>query len=81
MDGAAKYLIEISLSPTFGAMIDSVTTNNVHFSPWSLNKYPNNQVYYWRVSMIDRDNKRGPASDAVLILGSGRRVYLPFQTR
>ncbi len=75
--GAASYRLEISNSPTFATLFDSITTNNIQFTPTKL--YPNN-VYYWRVAIVDKNNRQGPFTNAILILdptGYGYKSYMP----
>lgn len=77
--GAALYKLEISQSPTFTPLYDSITTPTTRFTP--LREYNLMATYYWRVAIIDGDNQTGPFSDAIIILnpfGDSGRLFLPF---
>ena len=65
VNGAAKYRLQVSTAANFSTTYDSVDTNNTTFTPTK--KYANN-TYYWRVAIIDADNKVGPYNNATLIL-------------
>lgn len=62
--GAAKYRIEVSLYENFGTTLDAVTTNNPRYTPTKAYKA---EGYYWRVQMIDRDNRPGPFVETVQV--------------
>jgi len=76
--GAAAYRLEVSTAPTFAPLYDSVTTHSIQFMPTK--KYAEG-TYYWRVAIVDKDNKLGPFNDAIIIVGSGFKVYLPLVIR
>ncbi len=76
--GAANYQLEISLSPTFGAIYDAVVTNNTRYTPNRLYQTP--QTYYWRVAMIDQQGRVGPFTGAQIILDPSdlpNKLFLP----
>jgi len=75
VNGAAAYRFEVSISPTFAPLYDSVTTNNVIYMPTK--KYSDN-TYYWRVAIIDKDGKLGPFNDAIILVKSGYKIFLPY---
>jgi len=76
--GAAAYRLEVSTAPTFAPLYDSITTHNIQFMPTK--KYADG-TYYWRVAIVDKDNKLGPFNDAIIIVCSGFKVYLPLVIR
>lgn len=79
---AAAYKLEVSQSPTFAPLYDSVTTNTIRYTP--LKTYATNVVYYWRVAIMDKDRKLGPYTDATIILGTGsgsKKLFLPLLRR
>jgi uncharacterized repeat protein (TIGR01451 family) len=86
VSGAAKYKLETSLYPTFSPVIESVTTNNTRYTPTRV--YGLGQAYYWRVAMVDKDNKQGPFAESVLrmeyadlqVFKSGPAVAQPGET-
>lgn len=59
--GAAKYKLEVSLFPTFSPAYESVTTVNARYTP--TRRYDMGNTYYWRVAMVDKDNKQGPFAE------------------
>lgn len=65
VDGAAKYRLEVSIAANFSSTYDSVETNNTTYTP--IKVYANN-TYYWRVAIIDNNNKVGPYNNATIIL-------------
>lgn len=80
--GAAAYRLEVSLYPTFSPLYESVTTNNTRYTPTKA--YDTYKTYYWRVAIIDKDNKIGPFNDATIILDPsfGKiKLYLPMLRR
>ena len=78
--GAAAYRIEIATDRNFSQMVDAVTTNHAHFTPTKI--YASGRTYYWRVAIIDKDNKIGPFNDATIILGlGGPEIFLPLVKR
>jgi hypothetical protein len=82
VDGAANYVLEISQSPTFGAIYDSVYTNNTRYTPNRIYETP--RTYFWRVAMIDQNNKMGPFNDAEVLLDPNDlpyKLYLPLNKR
>jgi len=78
VNGALRYKLEISTVPNFSALYDSVETNNTRYTP--LTRYANGS-YYWRVAIIDRDNNYGPFTDATLLIGVDKRIFLPLVKR
>ncbi len=79
VDGAAAYRLEVSLYPTFSPTYDAVTTNNTRFTPTKI--YPDG-TYYWRVAIIDADNRMGPFNNATIILTEyPYKIYLPSTLR
>lgn len=80
--GAANYQLEISLSPTFGAIYDATLTNNIRYTPNRLYQTP--QIYYWRVAIVDQNGKMGPFTDAQIILdplNQANKLFLPITLR
>ncbi len=75
VDGAAYYRIEISKYKTFSPLYDSVTTINTQFTPTK--NYDKDVAYYWRVAMIDRDNRQGPFTGSTIVIEVGKKIYLP----
>jgi sugar lactone lactonase YvrE len=79
VDGAARYKLEVSLYPTFSPTYESITTNNTRYTPTKI--YPDD-TYYWRVAIIDADNKMGPFNNATIILTEyPYKIYLPLVLR
>ena len=79
VDGAATYLFEVSLFPTFYPVYDSQETINTQYTPtWS---YTSDRVYYWRVAIRDRSGRLGPFTDARIIIGDVYPAYLPLIQR
>lgn len=77
VNGAAKYRLQVSLSPTFATIYDSVDTVNTRYTPRK--SYDPRKTYYWRVAIVDSDGKVGPYTDATIILDPyPYRVYLPL---
>ncbi|MBE0411283.1 MAG: hypothetical protein IBX69_16295 [Anaerolineales bacterium] len=75
--GASSYRLEVSFNENFSPLYDSVTTHNVRFTPTKI--YQSNQIYYWRVAIIDRDGRYGPFNDATIILDPGvglNRIFI-----
>lgn len=67
VDGAAGYRLQVSDSPTFSPIYQEVSfTDNISYTP--VFNYAIGKTYYWRVAIIDRDNKIGPYNSAQLIL-------------
>lgn len=82
VQGAANYRLEISQSPTFGVLYDSVTTNNTRYTPNRIYQTP--RTYFWRVAMIDHNGKMGPFNDAEILLDPTDRpfkLFLPLSKR
>jgi hypothetical protein len=79
VNGAARYRLEVSLSPTFAPLYDSVETNNTRYTPTIA--YLPDKTYYWRVAMIDRDGRWGPFNNATIIISPGYKIHLPFVRR
>lgn len=82
VDGAASYRIEISKYDTFAPLYDSTTLNNARFTPTKV--YDDSTTYYWRVAMIDKENKFGPFTGEEIIIdegGAGYKIYLPILVR
>jgi hypothetical protein len=78
--GAARYKLEVALSPTFSTLYDSVMSDNTRYTP--VKKYADNAVYYWRVAMVDNDGKVGPFTGATVIVSQyPYRVALPLIER
>lgn len=78
VNGAASYRLEVSTYPTFSSLYESVTTNNTRYTPTK--SYAVGNTYYWRVAIIDKDNKMGPFNDATIIVtdpSSAYKVFLP----
>ena len=77
VNGAARYLLEISQFSTFSPMYLSVTTDNTRFTPGSL--FDIQKTYYWRVAIIDGDGRLGPFVGATIILDPvAYRIFLPL---
>jgi len=80
--GAASYRLEVSQSPTFGVLYDSVTTNNTRYTPTRIYQTP--RTYFWRVAIIDHNGKMGPFNDAEILLDPTDRpfkLFLPLSKR
>ncbi len=76
VDGAGTYMFEVSLSPTFSPLRDSVETINTQYTPISI--YETDKAYYWRVAIRDRNGNIGPFTDATFIIGEGGFMYIPI---
>lgn len=73
--GAARYKFESSKNSTFSPVYESVTTDNTR---WTLTKkYDLNVTYYWRVAIVDADNKVGPYVGATVIVSDGLFADVP----
>jgi hypothetical protein len=82
VDGAASYRIEISKDPSYSPLYDSATVHVTRFTPTKV--YDDGTTYYWRVAMIDKNNKYGPYTGEEIIIdsqGQGIRLYLPLTLR
>jgi hypothetical protein len=80
VQGAASYKLEISKNSTFSPIYDSIITDNTRYTSRKVfDEFTPN--YFWRVAMIDDDNKYGPFNDATIILGGENQVYLPLMLR
>jgi hypothetical protein len=79
VDGANRDRLEVSLFPTFSPTYDSMETNNTRYTPTKT--YALGALYYWRVAIVDRDNKYGPYTNATILIGAGGDVYLPILRR
>ena len=78
--GAARYKLEISQNSNYSPLYESIETNNTTYIPTRI--YETDKIYYWRVAIIDADNKVGPFNDAMVILNPyPNRVYLPMVVR
>lgn len=63
MLGAAQYLLEIDADPAFPSPVDySVTTVKPAHTP---TRKLGNNIYYWRVTPLDRSGNRGVPSDTM----------------
>jgi hypothetical protein len=60
--GAARYLVELSLSPTFITLDYSYTTYNTMLTPTA--GFPNGGPWYWRVTAVDAQGNNGTPSAA-----------------
>jgi hypothetical protein len=69
VNGAARYRFEVSLFPNFSPKYDEITTDSVRWTPTK--KYTMGS-YYWRVAMVDAENKVGPFVDATIIITDGK---------
>jgi hypothetical protein len=65
-NGAAKYRLEVSQFPTFSPTYDSITTDNIRYTP--NRTYATGITYYWRVAIVDSDGKYGPWVEDTIIL-------------
>ena len=72
--GAAKYKFEVSKYPNFSPMHESVITDNVRWTPTTT--YPSSGTYYWRVAIVDADNKVGPFVGSTVIIDNRPRVSI-----
>ena len=83
--GAVSYRLEIALNKLFSPLYESITTQNIRYTPTEI--YPTGKTYYWRVAIVDKDGRVGPFNDATIILdptggGYGRwKLYLPSVKR
>jgi hypothetical protein len=59
--GAARYLIQISINPSFSPIYEEFTTINTTYSPQS--RYDGTAHYWWHVRPIDGGGKFGVVSD------------------
>ncbi|MBN2257364.1 MAG: hypothetical protein JW704_06025, partial [Anaerolineaceae bacterium] len=62
VNGAAHYRLEISTYANFSKIHQTVTTDNTRYTP--VTDYNITKTYYWRVAILDDDNKIGPFTDA-----------------
>ena len=69
VSGAARYRVEVSLQPTFSPLYNSVTTDNIRWTPTQT--YPTSGTYYWRVAIEDADGRRGPFVGSIIIVNNG----------
>jgi hypothetical protein len=76
VDGAATYVLEISLYSTFSLLYESVETINTQYTPTIT--YLTDKVYHWRIAIRDRDGKQGPFIDATVLVGVKNYIYLPL---
>jgi hypothetical protein len=77
VDGAAKYRLEVSENPSFSPTFEAITTVNTRYT--GVKAYDVSKPYFWRVAIIDRDNKQGPFTDVALL--ASNRLFLPLITR
>ncbi len=73
VDGAARYKIEVSQVSTFSPIYETITTDNVRWTPTM--SYATSKTYYWRVAIVDSDGKVGPFVDATIILVNTDAVF------
>lgn len=80
--GASSYRLQVSKYPTFWPLEEDInTTVNVRYMP-TTKTYVTNQVYYWRVAIVDRDGKIGPWTNETVILDPYRyKVYIPLAVK
>jgi hypothetical protein len=71
--GAASYRIEIADNDSFNRPIVA-TTDNVRYSPTRQVTYTE---FFWRVQMVDDDNKAGPYQVGRVSSGLDFKAYLP----
>jgi hypothetical protein len=76
VDGAATYVLEVSLYSTFSLLYESVETINTQYTPTKT--YLTDKVYHWRIAIRDRDGKQGPFIDATVLVGVKNYIYLPL---
>jgi hypothetical protein len=67
---AAKYKLEVSQSPNFSPLYDTITTDSIRWTPTKI--YSNLGTYYWRVAIVDADGKVGPYVGSTIILSDGK---------
>jgi hypothetical protein len=79
--GAASYKIDISKYDTYSPLFDTISTHTVQYTPKKV--FDDDQVYYWRVAIVDKNNNIGPFNNATIILnpGPGEELYLPILSR
>ncbi len=75
VDGAARYRLEVSKFESFSPTVDAITTNNTRFT--STKAYELDQIYYWRVAIIDANGNQGPFNDSIII-SDIINTYLPL---
>jgi hypothetical protein len=63
--GASRYLVEASTSPTFTAVIESVTTDMTSWAPGQISPAWPDSTIYWRVSSLDATGQRLATSDPI----------------
>jgi hypothetical protein len=66
VNGAARYKFEASQFSTFSPIYDTITTDNVHWTPTKT--YESGKTYFWRVAIVDNDGKVGPFVGATIII-------------
>lgn len=77
--GAAKYRLQVATNPQFTSPVVNADTFNTHYIPTTK---LNTGSYYWRVAMLDKDNRQGPYNDATLIVDPlPYRLYIPLVRR
>jgi hypothetical protein len=59
---AYKYRVQVSGDPTFSSVYDTVDTEQSCWTP--IKGYADDQDYYWRVAVMDGQNRVGNYSDA-----------------
>jgi hypothetical protein len=81
VDGAASYRIEVANNSSFSPLYDTIVTNSVLFTPTKL--YPDSSIIYWRVAMIDHNNRLGPFTDAIILDPNADldKLFLPLARR
>jgi hypothetical protein len=80
VSGAEAYKFEVSINSNFSPLFDSATTNQTTYTPTKI--YASNQIFYWRVAIIDADGKVGPFTGGTILIGPyTNRVFLPVVAR
>jgi hypothetical protein len=66
--GVKTYKVQISSTPDFASIVDSVTTDNTSFAPTMTSfGYTQGGTLYWRVAGVDEDNNQGDWSPMQVI--------------
>jgi hypothetical protein len=79
VDGAASYKLEISKYSAFSPTYVSTTTNNTRYTP--INTFDLGVKYYWRVAIIDANNKTGPYTNATIFLNTLTKTFTSISTQ
>lgn len=73
VNGAAHYRFEVSQYSTFTPIYETITTDNTRWTP--IFSYDTGKTYYWRVAILDNENRFGPFVGATIILGQDTAIF------